>query len=676
MKERGANDGGGFLHELGRLGNLAGPLWLQNSAQMALGLIAVAFVGHLGDPLALSQVVLANSVFNISGSVFIMGLSAGMETFCGQAIGAGNHAFLGVVLQRAGLITLLACLPITLLWAHTGPILTALGQPSAIVAGAARYLWQVAPAIWLMAPQECLKRYLLAQRVVLPGTLIAGATTLAAPLFYSLIMNRLRPGLDGAAAAFVLCSATSTVLLAAYTAHRDWRRRGRPDATWAGLSRGALEGWGEYLALAVPALGAIAAEWLAFECMIVSSGLLPNAEVAMGVMGLAFQCSAAAYMSSMALSAAANTRVANELGAGHGAAAARSCWVALAAVAATQAALSVGVMAGGRRLAGLLSNNEEVLALTMQLLPFLAASFVGDGINAVLQGVLRGAGRQLLGAGLNALGYWVLGVPFALLLGFKAGLGVVGFWAGLCATTSSQALLQAAVVARLDWRREAARARELVGGMEGGGGGGGGAAGGGGCFAVASDGAAPAGAAAEERPRPDEERRPLLLDASRSFSDRGSFAERGGLAEGIAGSSGGAGGAGGGGAWLGARLSSAEGGEAGGRLPARLGSAGLRAGSSLELPRLPSAAAAPPATAAGGAAAAARQDKAAAQARGGAAADLAGRDQGGSSAGAGAGAGPRLFTLGGEGESEGEGDEETGDGARVAERNGPGPRGH
>ena len=42
-----------------RLGNLAGPLWLQNSAQMALGLIAVGFVGHLGDPLALSQVGIA-----------------------------------------------------------------------------------------------------------------------------------------------------------------------------------------------------------------------------------------------------------------------------------------------------------------------------------------------------------------------------------------------------------------------------------------------------------------------------------------------------------------------------------------------------------------------------------------------------------------------------------------
>jgi hypothetical protein len=37
--------------------------------QMGLGLISIGFVGHMGDPLALSQVVLANSLFNITGAV-------------------------------------------------------------------------------------------------------------------------------------------------------------------------------------------------------------------------------------------------------------------------------------------------------------------------------------------------------------------------------------------------------------------------------------------------------------------------------------------------------------------------------------------------------------------------------------------------------------------------------
>jgi hypothetical protein len=70
-------------------------------------------------------------------------------------------------------------------------------------------------------------------------------------------------GLRGAAVSFVLCNAISTALLLGYTGARDWARRGAPGATWAGLSREALRGWGPYLALAVPALAAIAAEWCA-----------------------------------------------------------------------------------------------------------------------------------------------------------------------------------------------------------------------------------------------------------------------------------------------------------------------------------------------------------------------------------------------------------------------------
>lgn len=83
---------------------------------------------------------------------------------------------------------------------------------------------------------------------------------------------RLKLGLDGAALGFVACSATNTALLAAYTAARDCARLGRPDATWAGFSCDALRRWGEYLSLALPALAQIAAEWLAYEVVILMSG--------------------------------------------------------------------------------------------------------------------------------------------------------------------------------------------------------------------------------------------------------------------------------------------------------------------------------------------------------------------------------------------------------------------
>jgi hypothetical protein len=63
---------------------MAGPLFLQNLLAYSTSVVAVAFIGHLDDPSLLSSAVLANSLFNVSGYSVVQGLSAGMETLCGQ----------------------------------------------------------------------------------------------------------------------------------------------------------------------------------------------------------------------------------------------------------------------------------------------------------------------------------------------------------------------------------------------------------------------------------------------------------------------------------------------------------------------------------------------------------------------------------------------------------------
>lgn len=72
-----------------RLLHLALPLVLQNIAGYTLSVVAAAFIGHLNDPVSLSAAVLAGSFYNISGYSLVIGLSAGMETLCGQ-VGAAT----------------------------------------------------------------------------------------------------------------------------------------------------------------------------------------------------------------------------------------------------------------------------------------------------------------------------------------------------------------------------------------------------------------------------------------------------------------------------------------------------------------------------------------------------------------------------------------------------------
>ena len=48
----------------------------------------------------------------------------------------------------------------------------------------------------------------------------------------------------------------------------------------------------------------------------------------------------------------------------------------------------------------------------------------GDGLEAVLSGVVKGAGRQASAVPIVLFSYYCVGVPLSLLLGFQAGLKV------------------------------------------------------------------------------------------------------------------------------------------------------------------------------------------------------------------------------------------------------------
>ena len=46
-------------------------------------------------------------------------------------------------------------------------------------------------------------------------------------------------------------------------------------------------------------------------------------------------------------------------------------------------------------------------------------------------GVLRGSGRQYIGAITNFIGYYIIGIPLGAVLGFKTTLGIIGIWIGM-----------------------------------------------------------------------------------------------------------------------------------------------------------------------------------------------------------------------------------------------------
>ena len=92
-------------------------------------------------------------------------------------------------------------------------------------------------------------------------------------------------------------------------------------------------------------------------------------------------------------------------------------------------------------LAALYSRDAAVLALAAALIPLAGVFQVFDGIQAVAAGVLRGLADTRMPMVIGLLGFWAVGLPISLWLGFRTPLGAVGLWWGLVAGLAAVALL-------------------------------------------------------------------------------------------------------------------------------------------------------------------------------------------------------------------------------------------
>ncbi|KAL6767870.1 hypothetical protein ACKKBF_B36925 [Auxenochlorella protothecoides x Auxenochlorella symbiontica] len=454
-------------HELAKMTELAWPIVCSGFLSYGLSVISIAFVGRLGK-LELSITLLATSFFNVTGMAIVLGFAGVLETVCGQAYGAAHYRAVGLALQRAVLMALVLCSAITAGWFHAAPLMTMLGQEPAIAAGAARFLWLSSPALFAGALYGVLTRYLLAQGQSRLPTWSAAIAVLLAPVYNYLLVLRAGWGLDGAALALDLTEATLLVSLAWLTWRFNRGLEGTPKQTWHGWSSAALRGWGSYVRIGLPSVAMVLVEWSAFEVCVLEAGWLPDPEVTLAVMGVCLNISTLLYMLPAGLSAACSTRVGNALGAGLGRAAARAACTGVLLTSLLQLFLIAVLVFGRFGIVQILTNVPEVISLAADTLLIVACAILGDGINCTLNGMLRGCGRQTLGAVLNVASFWGVALPLGWALGFRLNWGVRGLWWGLVTGNYLLTASLLVVLATTDWGHQVRRASTLTEGLEAG----------------------------------------------------------------------------------------------------------------------------------------------------------------------------------------------------------------
>ncbi|CAH9064370.1 unnamed protein product [Cuscuta epithymum] len=456
-KQQGSLNRKEIADEVKKQAWLAGPLICVSLLQYCLQLISVMFVGHLGE-LALSGASMATSFATVTGFSLLMGMSSALDTLCGQSYGAKQYHMMGIQMQRAMLVLELVCIPLSMIWLSTGPILKAFGQEAAIADAAGRYAQFMTPSLFAYGLLQCLVRFLQTQNIVFPMVLTSGIVTVLHTLTCWVLVFKSGLGFRGAALANAISNWLNVLLLALYVMFSSSCSK-----TWTGFSKEALnKDILVFLKLAVPSAIMVCLEMWSFELLVLLSGFLPNPELQTSVLSICLNTAATVWTISFGLGAATSTRVSNELGAGHP----RTAQVAIGvsvATAASQAILIGSVLLLTRKVLGYAySNSIPVVEYVSSMMPIVALANFLDGLQTVLSGALRGSGLQKIGAFINLGSFYIVGIPSALLMAFVFHIQGRGLWLGITCALLVQVTSLLIIVVRTNWEQQAKKARERV----------------------------------------------------------------------------------------------------------------------------------------------------------------------------------------------------------------------
>jgi MATE family multidrug resistance protein len=426
---------------------LAAPLALTELGWVSMGVVDTMMVGRLPDSAtAIGAVSLGTTLFYTIG-IFGGGIMLGLDTLVSQAYGARkleechrslwNALYLALVLAPATMFVVLACVPLfprfrlpAPLVAQTVPFLKAL-------------IWSTLPLLVYFV----LRRYLQAMNIVKPVVF-----TLVSANIVNLIGNWTfvyghlgmpRLGVTGSGWSTCVSRVYMMLALVAAAIYYDRKRHSELWQTSARLEMSRIFG---LLRLGLPAAGQLLWEIGAFTLATFLVGklgalILAGHQIALNVASITF-------MVPLGIGSAAAVRVGHAVGAQDGRAAARAGWTALLFGAGFMSCCGLTLFLFSRPIARLYSPQPDVVRAGAVLLVIAAVFQLFDGLQVVATGALRGAGNTRAPMLANLIGYWVIGLPLGAYLCFKAGLGAVGMWVGLCL-----ALILIGSVLLAVWRR-------------------------------------------------------------------------------------------------------------------------------------------------------------------------------------------------------------------------------
>ena len=423
---------------------LAFPVVTIQVGMMTMGVVDTIMVGRI-SPQAIAAVALGNLYF-FALAVFGMGTLMVLDPVVAQAVGAGDRHAVARAVQRGVLMAALLSIPTGILLLVAAPVFVLAHQPTEVIPLAAGYAGRTAPGVFPFLLFIVFRQSLQAVGRTAPivGAIIA-ANLVNAGLNWLLIFGHL-----GAPAMGVLGSAWATTISRGLLAGGLWvAARGQLAPMLAPVRP---EIWqlvplGRMLRLGVPIGAQHVLEFGAFALVALMMGWMGTREMAGHQ--IAINLAALTFMVPLGVGDAASVLVGRAVGRGDVPGTQGAARAALACGVAFMSVTGVTFLSWPEPLARLYTPNREVVGVAASLIPLAGVFQIFDGLQVVTSGILRGLGDTRAPMLANLLGYWVLGLPLSVYLGFQLRLGPAGLWWGL--------VLGLAVVATTLLARAAAR---------------------------------------------------------------------------------------------------------------------------------------------------------------------------------------------------------------------------
>ena len=421
--------------ELRAMLRLAMPVVLVQVGLMSMGVVDTLMVGHVSAR-TLAAVALGN-LYWFNAIVLSQGALMALDPVVAQAVGARDSDGVRRALQRGIVIMLGLTVFTTLLLLPVRPMLIATRQQPEVIDATVSYVHISIPGILPYLTFVVLRQTLQALHRVAPMVwTIIGANITNAGLNWVFVYGHLGSpplGAPGSAIATLVSRWLMAIALLALA----WRGLrpyllpwSRESWTWVPLRR--------MLHLGLPIGAQQLLEVGAFGAIGLLMGRLGTIEMA--AHQIAITLAALTFMVPLGVSAAAAVRVGYAIGAHDAQAARRAARAAFACGIGFMCATCLLFLLLPRPLARSFTNDPAVIALASVLIPIAGVFQVFDGAQAVGAGVLRGIGDTRAPLAAMIGGYWLIGLPVSILLGFYTSLRAAGLWWGFVFSLSTVAV--------------------------------------------------------------------------------------------------------------------------------------------------------------------------------------------------------------------------------------------